>query len=684
MADLQAELYELGELQRTTNVASRMFELDDVTISSATVEIAPLNVEEEPEEEEPAVDQYTHDPREKPHMVLWLGILSFLRGLRRHKVASGFVVVGSILFALLGALVFEPLSRDSWISVGLLITTIGLLVAETLPIPLIFLLVNIALMTLEIITPNQAMVGFGNSGVATVGVLFVVAEGLQRSAMFRPLLQLLLHKPCGLLDAQLRIMLPTALLSAFINNTPVVAMMIPVVRRYSQTTGIPASLLYMPMNIAAVLGGTITVIGTSTNLVVTGFVAADGLVDPGTGQAIVFPTFSISKASAPYALIGIVAAIILSRWLLSKTRESLLSHVIDDPRKYTVLLTVKKGSDFDGISIAAAGLRHLKGLFLAEITRVDGSVMVAPAPTVTLAGEDTLLFVGVVESVTELYNHSSLRMATRESRKIAVARHLRQLFEVVVSPTSDLVGSTIRESNFRRRFQAVIIAVCRQGEVVRDRIGDIVFQPGDLLLLESGPDTILKGNPHFSLVSAVDNSSPNHENWQYMALGFLLLLTMILWSQLADTHFLICSSVTAIALLVTGCLTLQQATAAIPISLLVTIAASFGLATALDSTGAAQAIAGAILGATSWAGTFGVIFGVYITTAMLTEVITNNAAAALVCLSCLTVWPSPAHCVNLILSSPLFFASSSFTLLTLFFFCNRPLIATTYVDVSHC
>jgi di/tricarboxylate transporter len=271
---------------------------------------------------------------------------------------------------------------------------------------------------------------------------------------------------------------------------------------------------------------------------------------------------------------------------------------------------------------------------LAEVTRTDGTVVVAPSPDVILTADDTLLFVGVVDSVSELYQFASLRPATGQSTKIPVARHQRRLVEVVVAPTSPLVGQQVRSTCFRETFQAVIIAVCRGGEIVRARIGDITLLGGDLLLLETGPNTSLRHDQHFALVSEVANSTPAHEHWQYMLWGFLLLLGTLVWSQVANVNLMICGAITIIVMVGTGCMTVDQAINAVPARLLVAMAAAFGLASALDKTGASQQIALAIISASEWAGEYGILFAIYLTTALVTQVVTNNAAAALVSRGC--------------------------------------------------
>jgi di/tricarboxylate transporter len=385
----------------------------------------------------------------------------------------------------------------------------------------------------------------------------------------------------------------------------------------------------MPMNIATILGGTVTLIGSSTNLVVAGLAESDRFRDPATDRPLEFSMFSFSAAGILYALCGLATMILLSQCLLPMATEELLASVLSEPRQYTVMMRVNARSNVDGKSIAAAGLRHLSGLFLAEIIRPDGTVIPCPGPEAILQGDDTLLFVGVVETVKELYCFSGLRPATDETQKMPAARHQRCLAEVVVATCSSLVGLNVREAQFRERFQAVIIAICRHGEIVHSRIGDVVFEGGDLLLIETGPNLRVKQDSDFALVVPVLNSTPAHESWKYMLWGFALVVGTLMWSQLARLNLMVCSSVCVCVMLASGCMTLQQAMEAVPVRLLVAMATSFGLAAAIDKSGVASELATCLLRMTDWAGKPGIVFAIYSSAALVTQVITNNAAAAL-------------------------------------------------------
>ena len=243
-----------------------------------------------------------------------------------------------------------------------------------------------------VLEAGDALVGLANPGVVTVGVLFVVAAGLRETGGMQWIVQSLLGRPKSLTSAQTRVLLPVAGLSAFLNNTPVVAMFIPVLLDWSRKLQLSASKLLIPMSYAAILGGTCTLIGTSTNLVVNGLLVTETNHAP-------LGMFDIAWVGLPCLVAGLAYLLIFSRWLLPARKPAI--SIADDPREYTVEMIVDAKGPLVGQTIEQAGLRHLPGMYLIEIER-GGEAIVAVGPTVTLHADDRLVFAGVVESVVDL------------------------------------------------------------------------------------------------------------------------------------------------------------------------------------------------------------------------------------------------------------------------------------------
>ena len=412
-------------------------------------------------------------------------------------------------------------------------------------------------------------------------------------------------------------MFPTMGLSALMNNTPLVAMMIPAVSDWARTNRFPVSKLMIPLSYAAILGGTCTLIGTSTNLVV------QGMLFEKTGHAI--GMFDISWVGIPAAISGGLFIIVTCRWLLPDRRPAL--SMLDDPREYTVEMQVAPDSPLVGKTIEAAGLRHLPGVYLAEIDR-DGNVMPAVSPQETLRGGDRLLFVGIVESVVDLQRIRGLVPATDQVAKLASPRPQRCLIEAVVSNSCPLVGKTMRDGRFRNVYNAVVVAVARNGERLQKKIGDIVLHPGDTLLVEAHPSFAdqQRNSRDFFLVSRLEGTNPPRHDRAWIAMA--ILIGMVTAVTLKWLPMLQAALVAAALLMMARCLTVELARRSIDWEVLLAIAASLALGTALDVTHAADQITSRMI---DWAGgspwiTLAIIYAVAL---IVTELITNNAAAAL-------------------------------------------------------
>lgn len=551
---------------------------------------------------------------------------------RRHWGILLFLAVATGGLAALGILVFPPLPWRAWVAFAVLLALLAGLVAGALPTATCMVLALVALLVAQVITPTQALTGFANTGVATVGVLFVVAEGIQRTGVLLPLFKALLGKPRKLWVAQLRLMIPVAAASAFLNNTPVVAMLVPVVTGWSRSAGFPVSKLLMLMNNAAVLGGVMTLLGTSTSLVVKALAEGAELVDA-TGNRVELTIFGITRVGAPTLAVGLLYMLLASPFLLKdRGNRTGLSAVLANPRQYSVALRVRRNSPIVGETVEAAGLRSLSGLYLIDITRSDGAVVPAPPSDVVIQSGDILTFAGIVETVTELYHIPGLVPATGASAKLRTQRHKRRLVEVVIAPRSALVGRTVAATAFRSRFGAVIVAVHRQGVHLAQHIGGIRFTPGDGLLLEAGPGFVRAHghNAAFALVAEVRGSSPPREDRAHMAFAAAAAVAMVAVATAGLYPLLTAAAVAGVAMVTAGCLSASQASRAISLPVLLTVASSFGVSKALEVTGGAAALAGAVVAAMRPLGNIGILFGIYASTAVLSSLITNNAAVALV------------------------------------------------------
>jgi len=472
-------------------------------------------------------------------------------------------------------------------------------------------------------TPAEMAREFGNEGLLTVAALYIVAAGLTETGGISLVTERLLGHPKTIRGAQARMMLPVVPISAFLSNTAVVAMFIPVVQEWCRKARVSPSKLFLPLSYIAILGGVCTLIGTSTNLVVQGL-----MLDARKTQAS-FPVmgfWTIGAVGLPCALVGALYLLLTSRWLKDRTAPAIQTA---DPRQYTVEMLVQPGSSIDGRTIEQAGLRHLPHTYLAEVQR-DDATMAAVGSEQVLRGNDRLIFVGIVESVVDLQKIRGLVPATDQVFKLAEPRHDRALIEAVVSNTCPLVGKSIREGRFRSRYEAAVIAVHRNGQRINSKIGDIVLQAGDTLLLESHPrfHRLHRDNRDFFLVSKVPDFQPPRHHKAWIALGILVAMVI---AMSFEHYFSVFNSalVAAGLMLLTNCVSGERARRSIDFSTLIAIGASFGISKALETTGATTILGAKMIGAFAPFGNIGALAGVYLVTLILTEFVANNAAAAL-------------------------------------------------------
>jgi di/tricarboxylate transporter len=481
---------------------------------------------------------------------------------------------------------------------------------------------------------EKGIAGFAHPAIIMIAALFVIAGGLQETGGIAWIAGRLLGHPRSIAAAQVRMMVPVAIMSAFMNNTPIVAMYLPIVSDWSKKLGISPSKLFMPLSYAATLGGKLSLIGTSSNIVVMGLYVrflqdpeASAWAMPWPGEPSAFERFwGVALLGIPTTIAGIAAIVILSKWLLPERRPSQES--VLDRRKYQVEMTVAPDSPIVGKTIEAAGLRHLPGLFLTQIERGD-DVLPAVAPNERLQANDRLAFAGILESVVDLRKIRGLVPATDQVEKVAATRPQRRLVEAVVARNSPLVGRTVRTTRFRTRYNAAIIAVHRNGEHLHAKVGDIVLQPGDTLLLDthSGFVSMHRNSDDFYLVSQVKGWRPVRHERAGLALGILVLLVVLLTvtGMRPEIAALACSGL----MVLTRCVSGTIARSSINWQVLLVIGSALGMAAAMEETRAAEQIAHGLLALAEGMGAHAMLAMVFVLATLFAQVITNSGSAAL-------------------------------------------------------
>jgi di/tricarboxylate transporter len=508
------------------------------------------------------------------------------------------------------------MNPEALITLATLITVLLLLLFSRLATDVIMTGAMTVLMLSGVLTAQQALMGFANPGLVTIAILYVVAAGLKETGAVHWLARNLLGFPKDQRMAIFRMILPTGLLSAYMNNTAVVAMFMPAIQNWSQRLGIAASKLLIPLSYISILGGTCTLIGTSTNLVV------DGLLQEQLGVQL--GLFEVAWVGIPLLVIGSVYLVLFAPRILPDNGR--LSDTLDAVREYGVEVSVDESGPIAGKSIAEAGLRALSFGYLAEITRQDRLITVVE-PNRTLYANDRLYFIGAPECAAELRRIQGLTPAHGNVHKMAINNHQRCLVEVVLGQEFPFIGSTVRESRFRTRYNAVILSVSRGGKRAPGKLGDITFQDGDTLLLEASQEFVeqYRFRRDFLLVSALNDSTPPNYSKAPVAIGLLLMMVAVSAGGLLT--ILEAGLLASGLMLLTGCLSVTKARLSLDLPVLIVVGTSFALGTALNVSGLAQNVAGGISVISS--SPLMALILLYLGTMVFTEIITNNAAAAL-------------------------------------------------------
>ena len=369
-----------------------------------------------------------------------------------------------------------------------------------------------------------------NPSILTVMGLIALTGVFKKTLPFHRIIDLLGNSSRGVL---IKSSLITATLSGFINNTPVVALLIPLLKSKAQENDWNVGRFLMPLSFAAVAGGTITLIGTSTNLVLNGLMIENGI------EGFKFWDFLIPGLTVTGAVL--LATILLAPILLKKPQESIGGNQPSN-RQYTTELKIIPGGTMDGKTVKSAGLRNLNDLFLAEIYR-NGDFISPVTPKMILQANDTIFFTGALDQVNELLDLFPKGLKTVEKKFEVDARH--DLLEVIVPNNSDLIGSPLKQTNFRARYDAVIVGVQREGQPLKGKIGRLKLQAGDLLLLSAGANFTARNERETSLITINQHKRSTTSvrgREQYFLPGLLMIVGAALflhWSLLLSVGLML-------------------------------------------------------------------------------------------------------------------------------------------------
>lgn len=485
---------------------------------------------------------------------------------------------------------------------------------------LVFVTLSIFLLT-NVITIEDALKGFSNEGMLTIALLFIIAGAIQKSGIAERSIIRLLNRQKGSRWTFAKVLAPIAAFSAFLNNTPIVVALTPILRKWCEEKGISPSKILIPLSYATILGGTITIMGTSTNLVVHGLLKDAGFEG--------YSFFELAYVGIPITLIGLIYIVTIGMKILPDNK--VVSDTLKEQAKeYLSEVIVTKDFPKHNQTVAQIGLRNLKGLFLVEVIRGEEKISPVKSKTKIQIG-DRLIFTGLISTIAELQSMKGLQLETGSDLTLD---HLKngttQLVEAVVSHQSELIYKKVNDTNFRSNYDASIIAVHRHNERVKNKIGDISLKSGDHLLILAGPDFLNRAKTanDFYVVTSLD-TPPQLENQRKGWISIITLLFMITLVTFNVISMFKAMIVTVLVLFLGRVITPEEAKRSIQFNVLLLIASAFGIGTAMLNSGAAKWLADGVMVMADEFGVFALLLIIYLITNIFTEILTNSAAAVL-------------------------------------------------------
>jgi di/tricarboxylate transporter len=516
------------------------------------------------------------------------------------------------------------MTLDACLTLVLLLALFVLLIKTKIPAPAIFVGTLTAAMTLKLAPVPELLKGFSNPGMLTVAVLFMVAAGMYATGAITMIMDKLIGLPRSIVGAQIKILPPIAFGSAFLNNTPLVAMMIPVIRDLSRASRLPAQQLYLPLSFASILGGMCTVIGTSTNLVIAGMVM--DVVGRGGSQSTIqaLKMFDPARVGVPIAVLAIAFMILTGRFFLAGKQDERATDTV--MRRYTAEFEVRDGSRIVGRSLEDTGLASGDGVEILYIRRNE-NILTNDLMHEELAAGDLLAFSAEVNAMVELWRTNTL-VPHLTLNPMETERHTHHLVKAVVSRQSKAVGRRIPDiSRDASACQYKFVALSRDGRSIDGPLEDVTIEAGDNAVLEVNDDFFYECQIEhdFALTKALDGFHLQRTDRAVEA--SLITLTMVAVVALGWMNMLNAALLASGAMILTGCLTFRTAARSIDWNTLIVIACAIGLESAVTRSGLAQQIA-LLLTALGGDSPHLALALIFLSCTLMTNVITNNAAAA--------------------------------------------------------
>lgn len=514
-----------------------------------------------------------------------------------------------------------------FLTLGIVVVALICFVGEWFPADVTAIMIMVILMALGLVTPDEGISGFSNSATVTVLAMFILSAGVARTGAVQAVSNFLIKRGGKAVPQQIVVMgAIVAPISAFINNTAVVAVFLPIIEDWCRKQKISPSKLLMPLSYIAVLGGMLTVIGTSTNILASGL-----------SQQLGYQPFGIFQFSA----LGIVTclagllylAFVAPHWL--PDRQS--AEVGQTFQRYGLgtyisEIVIPMGSDLIGQTLQSSQIQRKFDMDVLEIIRNE---MHFPQPFAnkTLQAGDVLIVRGQRDCLLQIKDERGIEILPdvqfgSSPSEASLISEEEGVAEVVILPNAEIVGSTLKETRFRQRYNATVLAIQRGREVVRDRLGQVPIRFGDVLLVQ-GPKQSLLGlqtNQGFVVTEQQDLETLRYEKaW----IAVSVLLGVVLLAAFDLLPILTSAWIGVVMMLLTGCIKPGELYRAVRWDIIFLLAGLIPLGIAMEKSGATQLLANSLVAIGGELSGYWLLTTLYLITSLVTEVLSNNACVIL-------------------------------------------------------
>lgn len=538
------------------------------------------------------------------------------------------------------------------ITLLIIVVAVYLFATEKLPVDLVALCVMAILLISGIISPNEGISGFSNSATVTVGAMFILSAGLQKTGAVIGLASMvtkLFSK--NFWFALFVTMAAIGLISAFINNTPVIAIFIPILLNVAVVNKISISKLLMPASFASMFGGVCTLIGTSTNILVSSIAVSYGLKP--------FGMFDFAPLGLIFFAAGTIYLLVIGVRLIPERRQTgdLTSNF--QLRDYITDIILLEGALSIGKTLVDSPLVKELDIDVLEVIRNKKRIQIPPSKTILQVG-DILRVRCDINEIQKIKGRMGVKLISDFKWKDSdIESDDVKLVEAIISPNSELIGKTLKTSDFRNRFQATAMALRHRGKLMQKGFANTFLSAGDALLLEIKSEQFNRFSNNINFVLVSDVKLPKFRKDKILiSLG--IVAGVILFASLGIAPILVTAIIGAVLLVLTGCITLGEAYNAIDWKVIFLLGGILSLGIALEKTGAALLISNFLLNSLGWLGPVAIVAAFYLLTSLLTETMSNNATAVLLAPIAITTANSLGIDPRPLLMAVTFAASASF------------------------